>query len=322
MRLTAFVTIVLLMCLVIPSANGLPQIVVTIYTNSMSYNPGESVTLNGYVKDITGFPVPSATVSIQVNKPDGSPLHLAFPTLQTDGSYLDTFSLPVTAGDGTYTVYVTAYKYEWNPGNSFAMFLVPRTSLAGTVTATFSDTSVTLGFMKTGNIYDDSGIGFIYAHRSPPRILFPKTDTNRVLPTGQPSWSGYTHLVTVGGRAANPTTKYYEDNGLAPLRWAGTSTVALIMRGSEVKLNVPLSSINQGNDYFVMEVVIDGTHKVIILWGIQQWGTYAAGVYFDGKWFGDMASLTAGWYIIRWQDLNGNGTPDYETEFTIVASGS
>jgi len=60
----------------------------------------------------------------------------------------------------------------------------------------------------------------------------------------------------------------------------------------------------------------------VILWGIAHWGTYASGVYFDGMWFGDMASLTAGWYIIRWQDLNGNGIPDYPGEFTTVSSGT
>ena len=195
--------------------------------------------------------------------------------------------------------------------------------LGSTVTGVFSSNS-SLGFMMTGNIYDDSGIGFIYAHRSPPRILFSKTDATRITQaTGAPTWSGYSHLVTVGGHAANPTAKYYEDNGLAPVRAVVNSNGTIsILRGGTLQLNVRLSSINQSNDYFVMQVLSDGARKVVILWGIQQWGTYAAGVYFDGKWFENMASLTAGWYIIRWQDLNQNGIPDYPTEFTVVASGT
>jgi len=194
--------------------------------------------------------------------------------------------------------------------------------LGSTVTGMFSG-SDPVGFMMTGNIYDDSGLGFIYAHRSPPRILFPKTDTGKVSLTGQPTWSGYSHLVTVGGHAANPTTKYYEDNGLAPIRAVVNSNGTIsILRGSALQLNVPLSSISQSNDYFVMQVLSDGAHKIVILWGIAHWGTYASGVYFDGMWFGDMASLTAGWYIIRWQDLNGNGIPDYPGEFTTVSSGT
>jgi len=195
--------------------------------------------------------------------------------------------------------------------------------LGSTVTGVFSG-SDPVGFMLTGNIFDDSGIGFIYAHRGPPRILFPRTDATRInQATGAPTWIDYTNLVTLGGRAANPTTRYYEDNWLAPIRAVVNSNGTVsILRGSTLQLNVQLSSINQSNDYFVMQVLSDGARKVVILWGIQQWGTYAAGVYFDGKWFGDMASLTAGWYIIRWQDLNGNGVPDYLTEFTTVASGT
>jgi immune inhibitor A len=195
--------------------------------------------------------------------------------------------------------------------------------LGSTVTGVFSSNS-SLGFLMTGNIYDDSGIGFIYAHRGPPRILFPQTDSVRINQTTKaPTWIGYTNLVMVGGRAANPTTRYYEDNGLAPVRAVVNSNGTIsILRGGTLQLNVRLSSINQSNDYFVMQVLSDGARKVVILWGIQQWGTYAAGVYFDGKWFADMASLTAGWYIIRWQDLNGNGIPDYPGEFTGIASGT
>jgi len=178
-----------------------------------------------------------------------------------------------------------------------------------------------VGFMLTGNIYDDSGMLGIYAHRSQPKLLFSKTDMSRVSPTGQPTWLDHAHLITVGGRAANPTTKYYEDSGLAPLKYVGTATDAIIARGSDVKLNVPLSSISQSNDYFVMQVLSDGAHKIVILWGIAHWGTYASGVYFDGK-YPDIASLTYGWYIVRWQDLNGNLIPDYPGEFTVVASGT
>jgi len=154
----------------------------------------------------------------------------------------------------------------------------------------------------------------------PPRILFPKTDTGKALSTGQPTWSGYTHLVTVGGRIANPTTKYCEDNGLAPLRVAANATHCLFMKGVTVQYGVRMPSLSATNDYFVMQIVVDGSHMIIIHWGIQQYGTYASGVYFDGV-YPTLSTLTQGWYIIRWQDLNGNGFPDYPTEFAVVASG-
>jgi len=190
------------------------------------------------------------------------------------------------------------------------------------VSTVFSDTSVTLGFMKTGNIYDDSGIGFMYAHRAPPKILFTKTDASRVnQATGQLTWLDYTHLVTVGGRNANPTTKYYEDLGLAPITFEANATHYRFLKAGVVQYAVLKTSITATNDYLVMEVITDGTHKVIILWGIEQYATYASGIYFDGKWT-DLSSLTQGWYIVRWQDLDTNGTPDYPGEFTVVASGT
>jgi len=204
-------------------------------------------------------------------------------------------------------------KLDFTAGN-------PPTPFGTTVSTVFADTSYTLGFMVTGNIYDNSGILGMYAHRSPPKIIFPKTDTSRVSPTGQPTWSGYTHLVTVGGRGANPTLAYYEDNGKATLKFYFEGGNYVIKKGTTVAYTIVPSSVTTTNDYFVMEAIPDGTHTVISLWGIGAPGTYASGIYFDGV-FPTLSSLTQGWYIVRWQDLNSNGFPDYPTEFTIVASG-
>jgi len=187
---------------------------------------------------------------------------------------------------------------------------------------TVFSSSATIGFMKTGNIYDDSAVGFMYAHRNPPKLLFAKTDATYVnQATGAPTWSGYQHLVMVGGAGVNPVLARYETLGSAPLKYAGNSTHHIIVKDSTAQLTVPISSITASNDYFVMEVIQDGTHTVLAFWGLGQWGTYASGVYFDAK-FTDLATLTQGWYIIRWQDLNSNTTPDYPAEFTTVASGT
>jgi len=94
----------------------------------------------------------------------------------------------------------------------------PLTGLGGDIQTVFAGTDP-VGFMTTGNIYDDSGIGFIIGHRAPPKLFFTKTDATYVNPTtGVPTWSGYTHLVTVGGRNANPTTRYDERKISKPLR--------------------------------------------------------------------------------------------------------
>jgi M6 family metalloprotease-like protein len=279
---------------VTPGGSGSNTITVTLMSGST-----QTVALS-----ISGLPS-GATASF--NPASGNPTYSSTCTITT------TSSTPT----GSYTVTVTGT----GGGITRTTMFTLSSPVGQAVTTLFTNTSYTLGFMVTGNIYDDSGTGYMCAHRSPPKILFPKTDTGKVLSTGQLTWSGYTHLVTVGGRGANPTTAYYEDNGLAPLWYFGTSTNAVIMRGSEIKLNVPISSLGPTNDYFVIQIVADGSHKVVILYGITQYGTYASGVYFDFV-FPSLSTLSQGWYIIRWQDLNGNGIPDYPTEFTIHASGN
>ena len=194
----------------------------------------------------------------------------------------------------------------------------PAPKLGETIGTLFSSNS-SLGFMATGNIFDDSSLGFIYGHRNPPKVMFPKTDAARVNQTTKaPTWSDYTHLVMVGGRAANPTLAYYEDSGKATLKFSTNATHYLIMKGTTVAYAIVPSSITSTNDYFVMEVIPDGTHTVISLWGIGAPGTYAAGVCFDLQ-YTNLASLTAGWYVVRWQ---GTGTPLPSDTFTVVASGS
>jgi len=231
-----------------------------------------------------------------------------------------TVSTSSSTPTGSYMINVNGTGGGLTCNTTFTLTVNPP-QFGGTVTTVFTNTSYTLGFMMTGNIYDDSGIGFMYAHRAPPKVLFTKTDTSRVQASGQPTWLDYTHLVTVGGRNANPTTKYYEDLGLAPITFEANATHYRFLKAGIVQYAVLKTSITATNDYFVLEVATDGTHKVIILWGVEQYATYASGVYFDGVWT-DLSSLTQAWYIVRWQDLDTNGVQDYPTEFIVVASGS
>jgi len=288
---------------------------------SLSNSGGISVTPGGSGSNTITVTLRSGTTQTVTLSASGLPLGATASFIPASGnptySSICTITTTSSTPTGSYTVTVTG-----TAGGITRVTMFTLSSPVGqAVTTLFANTSYTLGFMVTGNIYDDSGTGYMCAHRSPPKILFPKTDTSKVLSTGQLTWSGYTHLVTVGGRGANPTTAYYEDNGLAPLWYFGNSTNAVIMKGSEIKLNVPFSSLGPTNDYFVIQIIADGSHKVAILYGITQYGTYASGIYFDFT-FPSLNTLSQGWYIMRWQDLNGNGIPDYPAEFTVYASGT
>jgi len=323
MRLNALVAFSFLMLLLIPHVSGSSQLLVSIYSDSSSYNPSEIVQIFGYVKDVSGFAVPMATVSIQVSDPLRNPLHIVVVTTQSDGSYLTTFTLPTIAASGLYTVFATATQSSSGAsGSSVAYFTVPRTSLGAQISQIFSATD-TLGFEETKNIADNAGAGFMIAHRSGPKVIFTFNDLTKVDPSSSRLlFTGYTNAVIVGGRNANPTTKFYEDQNLARLTAIVNpgGTVSILHNGGVV-FNVPLSSITSTNDYFTMQVFNDGTHLVVVLWGIQQYGTLASGVYFDMQ-FSNLASLNQEFYIIHWQDTNGNSIPDSGDAFTIVYSGT
>jgi len=125
---------------------------------------------------------------------------------------------------GSYLTTVTGSGGAKTHTTTFTLTVNAPTPVGPTMITVFSDTSYTLGFMVTGNIYDDYGIGYMYAHRPPPKMLFPKTDTSRVLPTGQPTWFGYTHLVTVGGPGGiqKPSLQFlgFGKSGVSPWRFA------------------------------------------------------------------------------------------------------
>jgi hypothetical protein len=65
-----------------------------------------------------------AGVSIQVNDPYGSSLHIAFLHSDSDGAYSDTFQLPNDRPGGNYAIYVTASKPGFQDASAKMTFLV------------------------------------------------------------------------------------------------------------------------------------------------------------------------------------------------------
>ena len=192
------------------------------------------------------------------------------------------------------------------------------------ISAAYNSTS-TLGFELTRNIYDNSGAGYMASHRSGSNVVFTLNDATRVnAGSHQLTFTDYGNAVLVGGRLANPTVGFYEDNGFAPLAVVvnANGTVSILHQPERtVALNVPFSSLDASNDYFVMECLNDAGHTVVILYGITQWGTLASGVYFDMQ-FPNLANLSQGSYVIHWQDSDSNGTPDPADTFMVVFNGT
>jgi hypothetical protein len=166
--------------------------------------------------------------------------------------------------------------------------------------------SATLGFEETNDVFDNSGAGYLIAQRSPPKTVFISTDSTRVAASGQLLFSpDYSNAMVVAGPLANPTTGFYEGNGYTPLTFALSGGNAVFMQGGAAVLTVSLSSLSSTNDYF-MEAFMDGSHTVVLMYGINAPGTLASGVYFYSQVAPNPGSYPASAYIVQWQGANPN----------------
>ncbi len=111
--------------------NAAGQLTLTVSTDKQSYEAGQLMTITGQVLDTNLQGVALATVSIQVNDPNGKPIHLASIISSADGSFTDQFAVPVGSSNGSYTVFVTASKAGYtDSSNQIVYAVVPEFSIS------------------------------------------------------------------------------------------------------------------------------------------------------------------------------------------------
>ncbi|MGC8848858.1 MAG: MG2 domain-containing protein, partial [Candidatus Bathyarchaeia archaeon] len=108
-----------------PATKGLK---IEFSTDKFSYGPGEKVAVEGIITDESGNSIEGASVSIQVDNPSGSTIHINQTTTDEQGSFNDTFTLPGYALNGVYTVFVSAAYQEYH-GASHSTFVVGESSI-------------------------------------------------------------------------------------------------------------------------------------------------------------------------------------------------
>jgi hypothetical protein len=101
----------------------------TVSTNQPIYSPGSSVLISGSLAN-GGAPVPSAPVSVVVQKPSGAMIFVDMPTTGSNGRFSTAFALPPSADLGQYTV--TAAYQDGNTQTSFTVAQVTTTSSSTT----------------------------------------------------------------------------------------------------------------------------------------------------------------------------------------------
>ena len=150
--------------------------------------------------------------------------------------------------------------------------------------------------------------------------------------SGAPQGPTFTSIVSFGGPVCNPLLKYAETNTTpptdrAPIKYhsEGGNCSFRLSDGSAIPgASLPLSDLDD-RDMFVIEVYDDGLGRhLMYCYGFGWKGTYAAGKYFDTTIHPDIESHTYGWIIVEWEDTNGNGFVNTETNgdtYTVVATG-
>lgn len=82
--------------------------------NKTSFALGELVVISGSVRDSQGRPIADVSVSIQVDEPRGSTVHVASLLSNATGQFRDQFSVAGNSQLGEYTAFINANKPGFN----------------------------------------------------------------------------------------------------------------------------------------------------------------------------------------------------------------
>jgi hypothetical protein len=102
---------------------------VSVTTDQESYLAGEDVAISGYVRLGSGVSAAGASLSLSVLDPGGEEVDGAVLQTNDDGRFVENFTLPSTAANGTYTVYATASMSGYKDALATVTFTVGLSNL-------------------------------------------------------------------------------------------------------------------------------------------------------------------------------------------------
>jgi C1A family cysteine protease len=183
------------------------------------------------------------------------------------------------------------------------------------------------------SVTDWTALGFVYGMMANmPQITALDTNSTYVDPaTGAPRIRDST-IVLFAGPLVNSLVHYYEENGIAPLRWSleggwSSGTEYYRTRSGTEAAKIPIQSLTGGSeDIMLIEAFNDANeNSVFIFSGFGSRGTFASGLHSKTVLLqvGNLASLMDSWYFYSWTDKNGNGfVEDYEVNAIPVNHGN
>ena len=112
---TTYFHLVLITLLLMAAVSPLPVFAARKMFMQATLNPtqtdqGVAVAITGRVFDTINYSIPNAVISIQVNNPQGTSVHLAIAYTNLGGSFQDTFLIGSNSPGGNYTAFLVADK--------------------------------------------------------------------------------------------------------------------------------------------------------------------------------------------------------------------
>lgn len=155
--------------------------------------------------------------------------------------------------------------------------------------------------------YDTSANGIIYGLTTNSQQQSFTSTSNLILESGELNTSIITNatVVLLGGPCPHKTVGYYENAGVTPLKFTTNATHCRFTTQTDLTV-VALSktTVNSGHeDLFLIEVFMDTTNLIVIMYGFTWKGTWASGIYLKeiiSKNLNDYSENN--YYIFHWID--------------------
>jgi subtilisin family serine protease len=159
---------------------------------------------------------------------------------------------------------------------------------------------------KPDTAYDAIASGILYGFSSNTQQQQFTSAADLTYESGELNTSKVNNSVVVlfGGPCAQKTVGYYEEEGLAPLRFTANSTHYMFV----TQANVTVAALGRNKvvsgyeDMFIIEVFTDKTNLFVIMYGFGWKGTWAGGIYFKEVISHNFNDYSEGCYLFHWID--------------------
>lgn len=163
--------------------------------------------------------------------------------------------------------------------------------------------------------YDSIASGVVYGLTVNTQKQSFKSSGQLVLETGALNASSVANatVVVFGGPCPQKTVEYYEMAGLTPAKFFSNQTYyKFVTQNGQTIAELSKSKAESGHeDMFLIEVLMDRTNTIVIMYGFTWKGTWAAGIYFKEMVAGNLNSYSERCYVFHWIDNTlQNGIPE------------